>query len=648
MGLAAGLALVSLFLTLVTFPERPWVSPVVVAIALGALLLNSPAAGWLGLAVERGREGDSYERGLRFTGKWLLRLAVVLMGLKAQTDIIEPELLARVLLVLVVTLPTTFFVAHAVSGLLGLRREMADLVAIGTMVCGASAINALAPTVFAHRRDQGLAVTAIFLFSVVALMTLLPIGTALGLDPESAGLWAGLAVNDLSSSVAVGGQFGDDESIVAAMGKTVRIVLLGPLLIFFSQLRRQAPAEDSLRLRLLAHLPLFVIGYLLMFGLRVVGDRLFGGGPGWQTLLAVNDVVVSLAIATACASIGLQIHVRTLVDVGWRVVVTAGAAWVTIAGLSLGLLAAGGQDPAIGTVTGLVSLGLGFVAFRRWSVIPGSLPARLEDGEALTLRESVELLTVLNRSGPIRPAQARRVLDRVEPAIGELVPLRESPIQGGINYRRLTYWRSDEHRSALVGILWTPGTTAHIHSHDYSALGRRIEGTIEMLDFSRAGPDRLRVIGHKELGAPAGSPTSPRTTPSTLCATSARMTRSTCISADPTVNARPRGTFPATGGLPSRWARSWRWMWWWITFPRCCPSPAVETALGADGWLPELADRPVLDDPHGPLAAVHATGVGWLADPHEDLIALRFIQRRGGPTGFGADYLQAVYQAIVD
>ena len=43
-----------------------------------------------------------------------------------------------------------------------------------------------------------------------------------------------------------------------------------------------------------------------------------------------------------------------------------------------------------------------------------------------------------------------------------------------------------------------------------------------------------------------------------------------------------------------------------------------------------------------------ATGVGWLADPHEDLIALRFIQRRGGPAGFGADYLQAVYQAIVD
>ena len=190
MVLAVSLALVALILTPVAFAGSPWVSPIVLAIGFGGLVLNSPVAGWIGLKVESGREGDAYERGLRYIGKWVLRLAIVLMGLKARTDLIEPELLARVLLVLVVTLPTTFFVAHATAGLLKLRREMADLVAIGTMICGASAINALAPTVFARRRDQGLAVTTIFLFNVVALLALLPVGTALGLDTESAGLWA--------------------------------------------------------------------------------------------------------------------------------------------------------------------------------------------------------------------------------------------------------------------------------------------------------------------------------------------------------------------------------------------------------------------------------------------------------------------------
>ena len=506
MALAVGLALVALVLTPVAFPGSPWVSPIVVAIGLGVLVLNSPVAGWVGLKVDSGREGDAYERGLRYTGKWVLRLAIVLMGLKARTDLIEPQLLARVLLVLVVTLPTTFFVAHATAGVLKLRREMADLVAIGTMICGASAINALAPTVFARRRDQGLAVTTIFLFSVVALMLLLPVGTALGLDTESAGLWAGLAVNDLSSSVAVGGQFGEDESVMAAMAKTIRIVLLGPLLLVFSQLRRRAPAEDSVRLRLTAHFPLFVVGYLLLFGVRALGDRMFAAtGPAggmWAALLEVNDGVVSLAIAAVCASIGLQIHFRTLVDVGWRVAVTAGAAWVTIAGLSLGLLTAEAQGATVVSVTGgLVALGLGFVVFRRWGPTPVSLWARLEEGEPLTLRETVDLLALLDQDGPISAQVARRVLERVQPAIGELVSLRESPIQGGINYRRLTYWRSPEHGSSLVGILWTPGTTAHIHSHDYSALGRRIEGTVEVVEFARAAADRLRVIRRTQFGA---------------------------------------------------------------------------------------------------------------------------------------------------
>ena len=506
MALAVGLALVARVLTPGALSGSPWVSPIVVAIGLGVLVLNSPVAGWLGLKVDSGREGDAYERGLRYTGKWVLRLAIVLMGLQARTDLIEPQLLARVLLVLVVTLPTTFFVAHATAGVLKLRREVADLVAIGTMICGASAINALTPTVFARRRDQGLAVTTIFLFSVVALMLLLPVGTALGLDTESAGLWAGLAVNDLSSSVAVGRQFGEDESVMAAMAKTIRIVLLGPLLLVFSQLRRRAPVEDSVRLRLTAHFPLFVLGYLLLFGVRALGDRMFAAtGPAggmWAALLDVNDGVVSLAIAAVCASIGLQIHFRTLVDVGWRVAVTAGAAWVTIAGLSLGLLTAGAQGATVVSVTGgLVALGLGFVVFRRWGPTPVSLRARLEEGEPFTLRETVDLLALLDQDGPISAQVARRVLERGQPAIGELVSLRESPIQGGINYRRLTYWRSPEHGSSLVGILWTPGTTAHIHSHNYSALGRRIEGTVEVVEFARAAADRLRVIHRTQLGA---------------------------------------------------------------------------------------------------------------------------------------------------
>ena len=508
-GLALSLALLALFLVRTVFRDSPWVSDIVLAIGLGAVVLNSPIARAIGLNVAGGREGDAYERGLRFTGKWVLRLAIILMGLKVRTDIIDADLILRVLLVLVFTLPVTFFVAHATAGLLGLRREMADLVAMGTMVCGASAINALAPAVFARRRDQGLAVTAIFLFSVVALFTFVPLGTAIGLDVESAGLWAGVAVNDLSSSIAVGSQFGEDESLIATMAKATRILMLGPLLIGFSLVRRHAPADDTVRRRFVAHLPLFVVGYFLMFGFRLLGDALFlGEGAAteraWTVVLEANDLVVTVAIVAVCAAIGLQIHVRSLVDAGWRVAVTAGAAWITTAGLSLGLLTAtlhGGA--AYGVLGGCAALVVGFVGFHLWGPTATALRARLADGEPLTVHEAVDLLELFDRTGPVTADMARRILERMQPAIGELVPLRQSPIQGGINYRRLTFWRSAAHGSSLVGILWTPGKTAHIHSHDYSAVGRRIEGTVEVVDFEWVGRDRLRVTGRTQLEASA-------------------------------------------------------------------------------------------------------------------------------------------------
>ena len=505
-ALALSLALLALVIVRTVFRDWTWVSDIVVAIGLGTLVLNSPIAKAIGLNIAGGREGDPYERGLRYTGKWLLRLAIILMGLKVRTDIIDAEFLVQIVVVLSFTLPVTFLVAHTIAGLLGLRREIADLIAIGTMVCGASAINALAPIVYARRRDQGLAVATVFLFSVVALLTFVPLGTVFDLNSDSAGLWAGMAVNDLSSSVAVGRQFGENESLIATMAKATRILLLGPLLIGFSVLRRQAPAEGSTRLRLSAHLPLFLIGYVLMFGIRLLGDTLALGQEttAWTTVLEVNDIVVNVAIMTVCAAIGLQIHIRSLIDTGWRVALMGGATWLTTAGLSLGLITALLQaEAAYALLGGCTALVVSFLAYRRWRPQPMSLHARVSEGEPLTLREAVDLVDLLDRDESMNADIARSILTRVQPAIGELVPLRQSPIQGGINYRRLTLWRSRNHGTSLVGIVWTPGQTAHIHSHDYSAVCRRIEGTIDVTDFEQVTNGRLRVMRHTQLGATA-------------------------------------------------------------------------------------------------------------------------------------------------
>jgi CubicO group peptidase (beta-lactamase class C family) len=93
-----------------------------------------------------------------------------------------------------------------------------------------------------------------------------------------------------------------------------------------------------------------------------------------------------------------------------------------------------------------------------------------------------------------------------------------------------------------------------------------------------------------------------------------------------------------------------------MTTNQMTDDPAKRLFVSADFWrgsgfglgLMVTTERLDLGPSVGSFWWNGATGVTWTADPHEDLIFLNFIQRRGTPSGFSADYMQAVYQAIVD
>src|SRR5262249_35061436 len=161
----------------------PFFSDVLVALALGAIVLNTPLRRLVRLELPSGdREPDIFAPGLRFCGKWVLRVGIIAMGLKVRTSFFGGVELALIAGVGAVALPSAFFVAQTLGALLGVRRPLVDLLAGGTMICGASAVNAIAPISGARREEQGVAVGVMFLFSVVALLCFHPIAMSIGLD----------------------------------------------------------------------------------------------------------------------------------------------------------------------------------------------------------------------------------------------------------------------------------------------------------------------------------------------------------------------------------------------------------------------------------------------------------------------------------
>jgi uncharacterized integral membrane protein (TIGR00698 family) len=393
-------------------PGRLALPDVLIALLLGSLVINSPLSKWLRLgANDRGR--NRYGVGLAFVGKTVLRASVVLMGLRIEARLFESQQLLAIGLALLTAMPATFFVTQALAIPLRVPTSLADLVASGTMVCGASAVNAVAPVIGARRQEQGVALATIFLFSAVALVLFRSFAGAVSLSTSQAGVWSGLAVNDLASAVALGAQMGPGGAEMAAVSKSARVLMLAPVLILFSLWRgeRAVRRPAGMRSTVAGHLPGFVLGFLVLAVVRAVGDRLLGPLPAWRTALAVDRHIVVFAMVTVSAGIGLHLEVKGLLSAGARAVILGAGASATMSGLTLALVTLAGR----GMSTALLSTSIAALAgsFALWQLarradrlLSAAGVPRQRRTTASSAAIVVEALDALTASGAHRRAAA--------------------------------------------------------------------------------------------------------------------------------------------------------------------------------------------------------------------------------------------------
>lgn len=132
------------------------VSPLVVAVVIGALLAN------LGVIPE------SCKDGLRFAARSLLRLGIVLLGLQLSfAQVRELGTPGLFLVVIVVTL--TFFGTQWLGKKMGLSHGLSLLVATGFSICGASAIAAMRPVSDADDDDMAYAIALVTICGTLAI-----------------------------------------------------------------------------------------------------------------------------------------------------------------------------------------------------------------------------------------------------------------------------------------------------------------------------------------------------------------------------------------------------------------------------------------------------------------------------------------------
>jgi uncharacterized integral membrane protein (TIGR00698 family) len=293
------------------------ISGIMVAILIGLALGNFlTLPGWL-------------KPGITSAVKGVLPIGIVLLGLKL--SIVEVGAIGlKALPVILVTIPAAILIVTWMARRLGLPDRLGTLIAVGTSICGNTAIVAVSPTIGAKEEETSYAVACITVFGLFAMLVYPFVAHWLfGGDPLAAGLFIGSAVHDTSQVAGAGMVYQQyyqapealDVATVTKLERNLSMLVVIPLMAIMYHRRS---AEGAAPPPWWTMVPLFVVGFAAMSLLRTVGD-LGGDRPlgvldaeQWHALIKVGKEGASYCLAIAMAGVGLGTSIKGLRAIGLK------------------------------------------------------------------------------------------------------------------------------------------------------------------------------------------------------------------------------------------------------------------------------------------------------------------------------------------
>jgi uncharacterized integral membrane protein (TIGR00698 family) len=271
------------------------------------------------------------------TYEFWLKVGIVVLGARfVLGDIVKLGALSLVQILVDMTVAGTVIIL--VARAFGLSGKLGSLLAIGTSICGVSAIVAAKGAIRARNSDVSYAIAAILALGAVALFVLPPLGHSIGLTDREFGIWAGLAVDNTAETTATGYLFSDHAGKIAVLVKSTRNALIGFVVLGFAlywsargQADQIAPGAKAKAAFIWNKFPKFVLGFLAVSAIATA--HLLTKG---QTANLAN--VSKWAFLLTFAGVGLNTDIRQIARTGWRPLVVAVIGLTVVAAVSLGIV----------------------------------------------------------------------------------------------------------------------------------------------------------------------------------------------------------------------------------------------------------------------------------------------------------------------
>jgi len=287
----------------------------------------------IGLAISNTvRLPELFKAGIATYEFWL-KVGIVLLGARFLLgDVIRLGGLSLALVV--IELAIAIALMTALGRAFKLRPKLITLLAVGSSICGVSAIIAAKGAIDADDEDSSMAIAAILALGAISLFTFPFIGHLLGMSNHAYGLWSGLAVDNTAEAVAAGSLYSDAAGKIAVLAKTARNAMIGFVVLGYAiywASKGQAHTVHNKALFLWQKFPKFVLGFLLISLLATLGffskEQIgsLGNLSRWAFLLTF-------------AGVGLRTNLREMQQQGMRPFIVGAVGEIVIAAVTLGLV----------------------------------------------------------------------------------------------------------------------------------------------------------------------------------------------------------------------------------------------------------------------------------------------------------------------
>jgi len=278
--LALALMLVSFFLSdlfgkIIPFKNNP-LSPMLAAIIIGLAIRNLVKLPKL------------FEAGISFGIKKLLRLGIILMGIRLSIlSVLEIGAVAIGMVIICITV--ALVITIALSERIKISSKLGALIAGGTSICGVSAIVALSPTIEADEEETAYSIGVITLFGILATI-FYPylVELVLNLNVAQAGFFLGTSVHETAQVTAAALIYDDAWGLVTSKGftgadiaittKLVRntfMLVVIPILGYYFN-KKKTGGQKLKKFNITRYIPFFIMGYIVFGVIRTMGDYIFG------------------------------------------------------------------------------------------------------------------------------------------------------------------------------------------------------------------------------------------------------------------------------------------------------------------------------------------------------------------------------------